>query len=215
MTRRFVLLGSALVLALTLPLTAQAETKGFYIGAGVGADFAVDSAATAAAGRNTVRYDAGPSGLVTVGYGFGAFRTELEGAYRTNDVSGTGGALLGNVGGSARTWSLMVNGLYDINTGTPFTPYLGAGVGVGFVNASLSGTRPAGSPTGLYNGSDTTFAYQAIAGVSYAVTPRLSLTADYRYVATTDASFNSGGASWNVENANHVLTAGFRWTLGN
>jgi len=152
---------------------------------------------------------------VTVGYGFGAFRSELEGSYRTNDVSGTRGAFLGNAGGSAQTWSLMVNGLYDIDTGTRFTPYLGAGIGVGFVNASLSGTRAAGSTLGLYNGSDTTLAYQAIGGVSYAVTPKLSLTVDYRYVATTDASVNSGGTSWNVENASHVFTTGFRWALGN
>ncbi len=105
-----------------------------------------------------------------------------------------------------------VNGLYDINTGTQFTPYVGAGVG--FVNASLSGARLAGSPIGTYNGSDTGFAYQAIAGVSYAVTPRLSLTVDYRYVAT-DATVKSGGTRWDVENANHIFTTGFRWAFGN
>ena len=212
MKSRYVLLGSALALA--LPLTAQAETRGFYIGGAGGADFAIDSKASTSGGSNKVRYDVGPVGLISLGYGFGAFRTELEGSYRANDVDGSSGAALGSAGGRARTWAAMVNGFYDFDTGTRFTPYLGAGIGAGFFNASLTGTRPAGSAVGLYNGSDTTFAYQGIAGVSYAVTPNLSLTTDYRYFATTDATIKSGGTKWNVENSNHVLTAGLRWSFG-
>jgi outer membrane protein OmpA-like peptidoglycan-associated protein len=208
MKNRFVLLGSALVLA--LPLAAHAETQGFYIGGAGGADFAVDANASTGAGHNRVHYDTGPTGSLSVGYGFGAyglgaFRAELEGAYRSNDVSGTTGAFDSTGGGHARTWSALVNGFYDINTGTRFTPYIGAGIGAANVHASLGG---------VYSGSDTTLAYQGVGGVAYALTPNLSLTADYRYVATTDASFNSGGARWNVENANHVVTAGLRWTFG-
>jgi outer membrane protein OmpA-like peptidoglycan-associated protein len=212
MKKHYAVLGSALALA--LPLAAQAETQGFYIGGAGGADFAINADASTGGGSNTVRYHTGPTGLITLGYGFGAFRTELEGSYRDNDVMGTRGAPLNGAGGDTQTWGAMVNGLYDFNTGTRFSPYVGAGIGVGFVHAALSGTRPAGSTVGLYDGSDTTFAYQAIGGVSYAVTPNLSLTTDYRYFATTDATVKSGGAEWEVENSSHVVTVGFRWSFG-
>ncbi len=212
MKNRYVLLGSALALA--LPFTAQAETQGLYIGGNVGADFAVDSKASTAAGHNTVHYDVGPAASLSLGYGFGPFRGEVEESFRYNGVNGTGGAALGHAGGNARTWATMFNGFYDINTGTPWTPYIGGGIGVGFFHASLSGNRPVGSSIGLYNGSDTTFAYQGIAGVSYALSQNLSLTADYRYFATTDADIKSNGTKWNVENANHVLTIGARWAFG-
>jgi outer membrane protein OmpA-like peptidoglycan-associated protein len=108
----------------------------------------------------------------------------------------------------------LFNGFYDLNTGTPFTPYIGGGIGVGFFHASLTGNTPAGHAITAYSGSDTTFAYQGIAGVSYALSPNLSLTADYRYLATTDATIKSGGNKWNVENANHILSAGVRWSFG-
>ena len=212
MKSRYLLLGSALALA--LPMTAQAETRGLYIGGAGGADFAIDAKASAPAGSNKVKYDTGYTGLLNLGYGFGAFRAELEGAYLANDVNGTRGAALANPGGRTRTWAAMVNGFYDINTGTAFTPYIGGGVGAGFTNASLTGTRPAGSAVGLYNGSDTTFAYQGIAGVSYALSQNLSLTTDYRYFATTDAEIKSAGTKWKVENANHIVTVGLRWSFG-
>ena len=211
---RYVLLGSAAALTLALPLTARAETPGFYIGGAAGSDFAIDGKASSGPGSDTVRYSTGPTGLLNLGYDFGNIRAEVEGSYAHNDVSSTVGAPLWGAGGNIRTWGVLFNGFYDIKTGTPWTPYIGGGIGVGFVHASLSGTRPPGTAVGLYNGSDTAFAYQAIGGVSYALTPQLSLTADYRYFATTDATFTSNGTKWNVENANHIITAGVRWSFG-
>lgn len=212
MKNRYVLLGA--LIGLGLSGAAQAETQGFYIGAAGGIDFARNAKASTSAGENEIKYDAGPTGLFSVGYDFGAFRTELEGGYRTNDVSGVSGAALGNVGGRARNWSVMLNALYDIDTGTAFTPYFGGGIGAAFVDTDLTGTRPPGSAVGLFNGSETSFAYQGIVGASYALSPNLSLTADYHYFAANDASIKSGGAKWTVENAHHVVTAGLRWTFG-
>jgi len=212
MAKRYVFLGTAL--ALILPLAAQAETRGFYIGGAGGADFANETKSSTGAGSNKLRYDIAPTGLVSVGYGFGAFRAEIEGSYRDNDVSRSHGAPLNGAGGHKQTWGVLVNGFYDINTGTHFTPYIGGGIGVGFVDASLTGSRPAGSGVGLYKGTDTTLAYQGIVGVAYAINDRLSITTDYRYFATTDATIKSGGAKWNVENSHHVVTAGLRWSFG-
>jgi outer membrane protein OmpA-like peptidoglycan-associated protein len=185
-----------------------------YIGGAAGPDFAVDSKSSGGGYSGTAHYDIGPAALLSLGYGFGAFRGEIEESYNKNDVNGIGGSSLSHAGGNARSWTTLFNGFYDFNTGTPWTPYVGAGVGFDLFHASLNGTTPSGRGVTAYNGSDTTFAYQFIGGVSYALSPNLSLTTDYRYLASTDASIKSGNGNWKVENANHIITAGLRWTFG-
>jgi len=216
---RHLLMGTALVLA--LPFSAQAGTDGLYVGAAGGLNIATDAKAKDPVatgnigGSGTVQYDNGGAGLLSVGYGFGrGIRAEVEFGYRGNNVSGfkAGGVGIAPVTGDAHTYSLMTNVLYDFNTGTRLTPYLGAGIGVGFFTARLAGMGGT-----VYDGTDATFAYQGIAGASYALTPNLSLTADYRYFGTTDGSIKepgNPGVKANVENGNHTITAGVRWAFG-
>jgi len=71
------------------------------------------------------------------------------------------------------------------------TPYLGAGVGVARLNAN--NINSAG--TTFADSTDTQLAYQGIAGVSYSVTPKVSLALDYRYFATLDPTFTLGPAA--------------------
>jgi opacity protein-like surface antigen len=66
---------------------------------------------------------------VGVGYRFSpAFRADIRG-----DFAGDY-----NIGGGADmdVWTVLANGYFDIPTGTMITPYLGAGIGWGFVNES-------------------------------------------------------------------------------
>ena len=63
-------------------------------------------------------------------------------------------------------------------------------------NSSLPSRSRSGKPTRRQiRANPTRFAYQAIAGVSYALTERVSLGIEYRYFATTDPSYsdNPGG----------------------
>ena len=208
MNFRHLLIGSAL--ALSLPVAAQAATDGFYVGGAAGVNFAADAKVSPTGGASdTIRYNTGVAGSLSGGYGFGnGFRAELEASVRNNDVKSLKSGLAAP-GGTTRTWGLLVNGLYDINTGTAFTPYVGAGVGLGIVEGKLSG----GGAT-LYNSTDTQFAYQGIAGVSYAINQNLALTTDYRYLGTTDAKFNGGTTPAKVANGNHTILVGLRWTFG-
>ena len=57
----------------------------------------------------------------------------------------------------------MVNGYYHFLTGSPWTPYLGRGVGAGHVAVSDAGILAFGGAT--FSDSDWQFAYQGIAGV--------------------------------------------------
>jgi opacity protein-like surface antigen len=102
----------------------------------------------------------------------------------------------------------MANVLLDIDTGTQFTPYVGAGVGWGEVR--VDGLSLAGFPgLGSIDDEDTVFAFQAIAGVAFDVTQQISLTADYRFFLTEDPEFDGV----DVENRNHTLMFGARYRL--
>ncbi len=71
----------------------------------------------------------------------------------------------------------MINVLYDIPTGTAFTPYIGGGIG-GTHLAWLNNFRPAGVAVN-YDAGDLQFGWQGIVGVAYALTPQIDLTLDY------------------------------------
>lgn len=80
--------------------------------------------------------------------------------------------------------SLFLNFLWDIRTGTRWTPYIGAGVGAGFLSMKSSNTVDGG----VYNGSlstnygdHTRFAWNVGAGVSFTVNERLAFDLGYRY----------------------------------
>jgi opacity protein-like surface antigen len=65
------------------------------------------------------------------------------------------------------------------------TPHIGGGIGVAEVTRSLSN---------IFGGTHDTvavFAYQAIAGFRYPITPSLALDIDYRYFATPGTDFKS------------------------
>ncbi|CAK0758975.1 Outer membrane protein OmpA-like peptidoglycan-associated protein [Azospirillaceae bacterium] len=211
MNKKHLLLGSLALLL--LPAVAHARSEGVYVGGSAGVNFTQDSKTNFGAASTTTKYDIGPAGLISLGYGFAnGLRTELEGGYRHNTVQGVSNnnfAIVGP-GGKIDTWSIMGNVLYDFNTGTPFTPYIGAGVGMGVVSARLTGTNFA-SP--VYKGTDSDLAYQGIAGASYEINKNLSLTADYRYFATTDTRISGNAGKWKVENDNHTVSVGLRWTF--
>jgi outer membrane protein OmpA-like peptidoglycan-associated protein len=84
----------------------------------------------------------------------------------------------------------MTNVLYDFNLGWPVTPHIGAGVGAVDI---IDRAKVAGLGT-VSHGEDWQFGYQAIAGVRYNATPNVAVDLDYRYLATTDASFRVPGA---------------------
>ncbi|MDR3530445.1 MAG: outer membrane beta-barrel protein [Rhodopila sp.] len=193
-----------LATALLLPAIATAQpARGFYVDVGAGANIANDLLSSNETTK--VSTDLGPVGLVGLGWRYGnGLRTEIEGSYRTNDVSGiatrrVNGALLplGNAGGSARTYAIMANIAYDIPFqpfGLPLQPYVGAGVGYGwldFNNANGDGygtfALPQGNsytgPTVVSFGSAGAFAYQAIVGASLPlrILPGLEATLEYRF----------------------------------
>ena len=196
----------------TLGVSSAAMAQGYngwYLGARGGVTWLEDSSTTVGGVANNIDYDRGYNIGGSVGYQFGGpFRLEAEVVYRKNDVDSytLGGTRLTGAAGDGSSLALMVNGFYDFNTGTAFTPYVG--LGIGYARISADGITATG--LGATNSDDDNkFAYQAIAGLAYALTPEVSLTADYRYFATQDPKFRlSNGTTIEGEYKTHNVMVG-------
>jgi outer membrane protein OmpA-like peptidoglycan-associated protein len=179
------LLAAAAILA--LPAAANAQSSwfspsspaypGFYIGAQGGANWLLNN--------QSYIMDTGWTLGGKVGYDFVGPRVELEGMYHSN----TGSAVVAfptgyaTVSGKIEQVSVMANVLYDFFPGATITPYVGGGLGVGFVDANIQGCKMCLAM----------FAYQGILGIGYNATPALRIGLEGRYYGTTNpgAYFNN------------------------
>jgi OOP family OmpA-OmpF porin len=191
-------------IALLLPAIATAQpARGLYIDIDAGASFA--GSILSSNDLTKIYTNPGPLGIAGLGWGYGnGFSTEIEGSFRSNDIGGistrrVNGQLLplGNVSGSARTYAIMANIQYDVPFhpfGLPVQPYVGGGVGYGWLDlASASGNGLGTLPLSQGNsfngatdvrfGSAGAFAYQAMAGASLPlpILPGLDATVEYRF----------------------------------
>ena len=193
--RRSVVWAGAIVLGVLLAGPAPAQDDGWYAGVIGGLNLARDAAYDS--GTSTLEADddknAGWAVGGVLGYDFQPLRLELELMHRDNGIDAIdfaddgglgGGALAGtveDVGGQVGFNSLMINALYDVDTGGGLTPFVGGGLGLG--RANYENITPGGVP--LVDDEDAVFALQGIAGVATALTRSLELTASYRYLWST------------------------------
>jgi outer membrane protein OmpA-like peptidoglycan-associated protein len=186
-------------------------TEGIYVGAGVGGHKAQDSSVSQGGQSTSVGLKTGLAGAAALGYAFGnGVRAELELAHRRTKVGSAAAGQAAN--GSLDATSLMINGLYDIATGTSFVPYLGVGAGGARLRANNLGTLTGGASV---DGGDTVFAYQGIAGLDYHLDANWALGASYRYFAAQKADIaSSAGTKASVPFRDHAVLLGMRWNFG-
>lgn len=221
------------LLALLAPTAAAAQMWPLpgspYVGVAGGLNFA--GSPLSAGGTTQLDTNTGGLGLADLGWAFGnGLRAEIEGGYRSNGLdniltlrnNGTRESLT-SPQGSLKTWSVMVNGEYDVplaNFGLawPFQPYIGAGVGYARLdlgNASGGGNGTIRLPennnyTGPVNvsfGSSSALAYQLIAGASLPIAflPGLEATLEYRFFATARADIPVNRVSTSGDTINGVV----------
>ncbi len=140
----------------------------------------------------------------------GAVRAELEynknsDAEDTNTMNLSGEDFEGKF--EVETESVMLNAYYDIDTGSKFTPYIGAGIGYAKVKASMKGE----DSTYAYSAKvdDNNFAWQLGAGVGYAVNENVTVDAGYRYVDYGDFTEDEV----KVDTSAHELYVGARYAF--
>jgi OmpA-OmpF porin, OOP family len=142
---------------------------------------------------NAVTYDLGYSAGVQVGYAFGGPRVEFEYNYRNNGAS-TIATTVGtqSASGSLTSNNFMVNVLYDFDTGSQWTPYIGLGLGVADVSANSIKANAAVPNSSFLDGTSSKFAVQFIFGVEYAVSDKIGVTIDWRGLWASNTNFNYG-----------------------
>ena len=147
-------------------------------------------------------------GALSAGYNwapkFGLpIRTELEFALRSASYdSGDGRNFVNALGAVANTdydWhtnshTLFFNAYFDLETGTPFTPYIGGGLGLAFNYAEVDGNATNGAQTLRIDSSqyDTTFAWNVGVGFAYAFNENVALDAGYRFIGLGHREYDFG-----------------------
>lgn len=209
MSLKRMLLTATLLAATPAVVATTAQAQGLYIGIGGGYSMPQDSDLEGTGINTDVEFDGGGTLHGMFGYAFdNGFRAELESGYRDSDIDQVG-ALNGQ--GSFSVLHLMVNGLYDFKTGTKFVPYVGAGIGAGFINAD--GGAVGG--VNINDDNDTVLAYQGILGVAYRFHDQADAYLDYRYMSTLDSEFTTTtGVSVESDYTDHRIMAGLRFYFG-
>ncbi|MGB0684126.1 MAG: OmpA family protein [Magnetovibrionaceae bacterium] len=180
---------------------------GYYLGLGGGWNYPMDSSLENSAVDRDVQYDSGWAASISFGHAYeSGFRVEMEGTYRDNDVDRISNQQ--DSGGDVLAMTGMLNGYYDINTGTRFTPYVGVGIGGGLID--FDNVTPVG--TSSISDESVVLAYQGIAGVNVRLAENLSAFADYRFMNTALGEMKTAaGLDTDVEYGTHTALLGLKW----
>jgi opacity protein-like surface antigen len=96
---------------------------------------------------------------------------------------------------------LLLNAYYDFRTGTPFTPYLGGGVGFTVDQITRNSNQTYLGTTTSVNGRSTNiqFAAAAMAGLTYDFNSFVALDVNYRYLYIGGTEAGPTGANSTVQ----------------
>lgn len=189
---------------------AADEPHNWYMAFGLGPAFLNDQDTVQAGITITSEFDTGAAFFASLGRSFDNFRAEGEFYIATNQVTAmTGNGITISTDGDFSTAGLMLNGYYDIPTGSNWRPYVGGGIG--FANLSYNEVTLMGIPA--VNDDDYVFAYQGKAGIAYSFSSPWDATIGYRYLGTSDADFvDVTGFPFTADGVQlHVVEIGVRY----
>lgn len=203
--------------AFFLPNVAAAQnwSQGVYLEVRGGTVFLTDSDIDDLAGIDDIELETDIGWLVegAVGYAHDSgLRGEVAIGYRENEFDELegdpgGGSVSVDVDGDISAFTTMGNVYYDFYLGkygaqgalANLAPFVGAGIGLAVID--IDGD--------LGDEDDTTFAYQLMAGVSYAFTPNIAASLGYAFFSAPDADFD--GVDFDYDS--HNVMAGIRYTF--
>ncbi len=130
-----------------------------------------------------------------LGYDFGLFRIDGSIGYQKAELDKVHEAgVIYPSPGSISVLTLMGSGYIDIPTSSAIKPFIGAGAGLARLDFSVSGAPV----TFTSDDSSTVFAYHFTVGTMYQINPQLSLGMSYRYLGTSEGSFDAFSPSQNI-----------------
>jgi len=139
-------------------------------------------------------------------------RTEIEFSFRENDLISLTSPSNPNFVSPAfenadiRSYSGMANAIWEFTRfpSARIKPYVGAGFG--FVNVEAQAALDGMSALAGIDNSDSSFAYQAIAGLNFQVNETVDLFAEYRYLKADSLQLGNFGFDYETSNVH----GGFR-----
>jgi len=137
-----------------------------------------------------------------ISYAFGRrhsrkLRSEIEVAVRGNDINQFFPFSIDNIGssdseeldGSLRATSIMKNFIREFENESYFTPYVGFGIGISYIDVEFGEATSIGGAATFQQG-ETIFTYQAIGGVATKLTTNSDFIVEYRFLGTSEIEFD-------------------------
>jgi opacity protein-like surface antigen len=208
---------------LTTEINAPTEAKAkLYLNADFGGAFRENAQLRQSQGivpQYSTTFNPGIRADIDLGYNLNdSWAVELETGFIWNSVDEIGGTPLGSYSQSIDLYSIPVlaNIIYKVPTKTSWTPYFGVGAGgvVGIFDFKTSGTD--------FSDTDFAFAWQAEAGLKYALTKNASFGIAYKFLGTLNQRYYLGGGYPGGTMNDHVkldgvyinaVEASFTWTF--
>jgi len=195
--------------------SAQAlDLSKLYVNGDIGAMFQQDAKWTQNGGSSqNITFNPGIRGDVGVGYNINdSWAAELETGVLWNSIDQVDAVKLTTTHETFDIYTIpvMANIIYKVPLKCSLTPYVG--VGVGGATSIASYTRP-----GLDSSdADFNYAYQAMAGVKYALTKHISLGVGYKFLGTSGQSWYLNQITDHVKTRDvytHSVGASFTWNF--
>lgn len=139
-----------------------------------------------------ISHDLGFDLGVATGFALPFFRVEAELNSRNGDVHRIDGENARE--GDFTAYSAMANLYFDFDNPSPVTPFVG--IGGGILRLSIDDLRTESG--GIGDESDTTEAWQLMAGVAVKVAPNTNLDLTYRYLDCKELSRAGATADYTV-----------------
>ena len=153
-------------------------------------------------------------------------RSEIEVAFRSNDINQTaieptftiasGVVVQGNPlvseeeDGSINATSIMKNFIRDFQNDTLFTPYVGVGIGLSYIDVEFGeATSIDGEAT--FQDGEGAFSYQAIGGVATKLNSFSDFVIEYRFLGTSEIDFDGLNDTFAYNTSTLFLGAKFEY----
>lgn len=198
--KRFLMTGAAL---LAITASAQASPEGWYVGAGVGWSSMSGKADFLNAPDVSIPYQSNARFSGALGYKWEGWRAELEPNWATND------AKIAGMSGGTTMAALLGNIAYDYNLTDRLMLTAGFGLGAARVSHNV---REVSNNLLYLGGKGTGFAWQGIAGISYALFHDFEVSLEYHYMNTGTTRAVSQFAPVRFANGeDQTVMVGVRW----
>lgn len=210
MSSKTLLLASSALAALALATPAEARSP-YYFTAGGGANWIQDDSFRAVTSptfsADTLTFSPNSDVGFVLHAAVGAhldewvkgLRLEVEGSFRQSNVGGFWtsnvdspvGKSSGGLDFDESVWAILGNVWWDIDLGSPFSPYIGGGMGWG--ESKLKGTYQNSFQPGGFDFSNDGFTWQVGAGVNWQIGPNVAIGVGYRYMSAPDVDVFPAG----------------------